>query len=307
MRVLVKRGFSLIYDKRFDKGPVNIGRRRECHISLPDRSVSRKHAMILKDPKGNWYVQDMESANQTLVNGKPVSRVPLSEGDVISIADFTIEVHMDDPIADSAKEVSHNEEQQVFDQRFNLSETVIAHELKESIYSCSCRYDRVVELAPRHLKDFYDINLALFNLNDEESFLEEFTSILKDQFQAAHVWAGLRETTAGPLTCYYGRGRGGAKLDMTGMPGKHIIRQAVDTEKYILVPDFSDSFSPEDTRLPDAGHVLSAMAAPIVAPIGIYGIIYLDNWQDCQPYDRQDLDYLSLLSIQVAAFSEKIG
>ena len=306
MRLIVRRGYTLIYDKRFDKGPINIGRRRECHISLPDRAVSRKHATLLKDNSDNWYVQDMESANQTLVNGKPVSRVPLREGDIINIADFTLEVHFDAPQPEESV-VEAGIDEHIFDQKMNSSETVVGQKLPDTIYSCSCHTDRIIELAPRHLKDFYDINLSLFNLTDEESFLSEFTKTLKDQFQASHVWAGLRETTSGPLTCQYGRGRGGARLDMSGMPGKHIIRNAVENQNYILVPDFSDSFAPEDTRLPDAGYVLSAMAAPIVAPIGIYGIIYVDNWKDSRPYDRQDLDYLSLLSIQVAAFSEKIG
>ena len=306
MRIVVRRGYTLIYDKRFDKGPVNIGRRRECHISLPDRAVSRKHATLLKDSSDNWYVQDMESANQTLVNGKPVSRVPLKEKDIINIADFTLEVHFDDPVPEY-HEADISADDTIFDGKTSSSETVVGKELHGNIYSCSCHYDRIIELAPRHLKDFYDINLSLFNLTDEESFLSEFTKILKDQFQACHVWAGLRETTNGPLTCHYGRGRGGARLDITGMPGKHVIKQAVDTEKYILVPNFKDSFSPEDTHLPDASNVVSAMAAPIVAPIGIYGIIYVDNWQDSQPYDRLDLDYLTLLSIQIAAFSEKIG
>ena len=306
MRITVRRGYTLIYDKRFEKGPINIGRRRECNISLPDRAVSRKHATLLKDTNGNWYVQDMESANQTLVNGKPVSRVPLREGDIINIADFTLEIHFDEPRPEEDVR-EDNVEEHIFDQKMTSSDTVVGVKPQSSIYSCSCKYDRIIDLAPKHLKDFYDINLSLFNLTDEESFLSEFTKILKDQFQASHVWAGLRETTSGPLTCHYGRGRGGARLDMTGMPGKHIIRQAVETEQYILVPDFTDSYAPEDTRLPDATYVLSAMAAPIVAPIGIYGIIYLDNWKDCKPYDRLDLDYLTLLSIQVAAFSEKIG
>ena len=306
MRIIVRRGYTLIFDKRFDKGPINIGRRRECNISLPDRAVSRKHATLLMDRSGHWYVQDMESANQTLVNGKPVSRVPLQEGDVINIADFTLEIHFDEPRPEESKTAEKLEEH-IFDNKLSSLDTVVGQNVQGTIYTCSCKYDRIIELAPRHLKDFYDINLSLFNLTDEESFLSEFTKILKDQFQASHVWAGLRETTTGPLTCHYGRGRGGARLDMKGMPGKHIIRQAVETEKYILVPDFHDSFTPEDTRLPDATLVLSAMAAPIVAPIGIYGIIYIDNWKDCRPYDRFDLDYLTLLSIQIAAFSEKIG
>ena len=64
MRILVKRGSSLVNDLRFERGPIYIGRQRGSQVFLPDRSVSRQHAVILTTNEGQWMVQDLQSRSQ---------------------------------------------------------------------------------------------------------------------------------------------------------------------------------------------------------------------------------------------------
>ncbi len=61
-----------------------IGRGTEADIRLPDTGVSRKHVDVVLDG-GTATVEDLGSTNGTLVNGRRVSRHPLSDGDVIRI------------------------------------------------------------------------------------------------------------------------------------------------------------------------------------------------------------------------------
>ncbi len=61
-----------------------IGRGTEADIRLPDTGVSRKHVDVVLDG-GVATVEDLGSTNGTLVNGRRVSRQPLSDGDVIRI------------------------------------------------------------------------------------------------------------------------------------------------------------------------------------------------------------------------------
>ena len=49
------------------------------------------------------------------------------------------------------------------------------------------------------------------------------------------------------------------------------------------------------------------MAAPIAAPAGAFGIIYLDNGADQPPYSHHDFDYLTLVSTHIAALLEHIA
>ncbi|KAA0216401.1 FHA domain-containing protein [bacterium] len=65
--------------------PVSLGRGDAADHRLPDKTASRVHAQfILRDAR--WCVEDLESANGTLVNGKKIGGVTvLSPGDVVRI------------------------------------------------------------------------------------------------------------------------------------------------------------------------------------------------------------------------------
>lgn len=61
-----------------------IGRGTEADIRLPDTGVSRKHVDVVLEG-GVATVEDLGSTNGTLVNGRRITRQPLSDGDVIRI------------------------------------------------------------------------------------------------------------------------------------------------------------------------------------------------------------------------------
>jgi pSer/pThr/pTyr-binding forkhead associated (FHA) protein len=63
---------------------VTIGRARDLDLHLADEQVSRRHARI-ELRGGGAEVVDLESANGTNVNGRPVRRHRLRDGDVIAL------------------------------------------------------------------------------------------------------------------------------------------------------------------------------------------------------------------------------
>ena len=67
--------------------PVILGRGEGCHIQIVDDAVSRRHLQIRRDGTGAGYrLEDLDSANGTLVNEVPVEReTPLADGDLIGI------------------------------------------------------------------------------------------------------------------------------------------------------------------------------------------------------------------------------
>lgn len=68
-----------------------IGRAADNPVSIPDTSVSRKHALVRKTADG-WAVSDLGSGNGTMLNGAPiVDETVLNEGDVISMGDTELE------------------------------------------------------------------------------------------------------------------------------------------------------------------------------------------------------------------------
>lgn len=66
-----------------------IGRGHEADLQLPDRSVSRIHARIYR--VGNrYFLADLGSRNGTFANGKPVSQLPLDDGQVFQVGPYRI-------------------------------------------------------------------------------------------------------------------------------------------------------------------------------------------------------------------------
>lgn len=61
-----------------------IGRDNDCGLTLNDSQVSRHHAKLVFEG-GGWQLQDLDSANGTVVNNDTVTTVVLKENDVVSI------------------------------------------------------------------------------------------------------------------------------------------------------------------------------------------------------------------------------
>ncbi len=298
MRLLIKRGYSLVNDLRFDDGPIYVGRKPQCQVFLPDTSVSRQHAVIYTATNGNWMVQDLESANKTKVNGRPVTKMSLHEGDNINISDFTIEVHFETEKFISAKD----------DDPIDLGDTVMGQQVNvPSIYQKTFRESQNLRINARHLKHFYRLNFVMAQISDQDELVNVLTATLMEQFNAYHVWSGLRESAEGPLTCYRGIARSGSAVVLEQLAGRHLIKQAIRDETYILLPNFFDLANPGDSNRDDLQYLRSAMITPIIAPAGAYGVIYIDNGIDHEPYSHQDLDYLTLISTEMAAIIEHIG
>ena len=64
-----------------------IGRARSADIVLSDPTISRTHAALIRSDKGVWTVLDLRSTGGVAVNGTPVTRSELSDGDKLTLSD----------------------------------------------------------------------------------------------------------------------------------------------------------------------------------------------------------------------------
>ena len=63
-----------------------IGRSRASDVCLQYPTMSRSHAAVIRNDKGDWSVYDLESRGGVLLNGRRVERTaPLKSGDVIAL------------------------------------------------------------------------------------------------------------------------------------------------------------------------------------------------------------------------------
>jgi membrane-bound lytic murein transglycosylase D len=71
LRVTLSDGTNLHFTQAF-----TVGRHPNCDISIKDGVVSRRHAGIVWE-NGDWWIQDLNSANGVFVNGQRIDRATL--------------------------------------------------------------------------------------------------------------------------------------------------------------------------------------------------------------------------------------
>jgi len=75
---------------------VYVGRDPDNAYYIADPLASRKHASITVEANGTIVLTDLHSRNGTQVNGQPIRRVVLCEGDVVTIGNTDLVLHGDD-------------------------------------------------------------------------------------------------------------------------------------------------------------------------------------------------------------------
>jgi diguanylate cyclase (GGDEF)-like protein len=68
-----------------DRDETSIGRGRDAHVMLDDLGVSRRHARIVRTEGRRYFLEDLGSANGVFVDGRPIERVELRDGDRVQI------------------------------------------------------------------------------------------------------------------------------------------------------------------------------------------------------------------------------
>jgi len=73
-----------------DNGWTKVGRTLSADIRLDDPSVSRRHALVAIEPNRPALILDDRSLNGILLNGEPIERAELKDGDLVAIGIFRL-------------------------------------------------------------------------------------------------------------------------------------------------------------------------------------------------------------------------
>ncbi len=285
MRLVVKQGERVINRFQCTQGPVYIGRHSKSQIFLSDPAVSRQHAVVFATSEGQWMLEDLESANHTRLNGEIVSQARLQTGDCIGIASFTIEVDL--------------EEGAVPDQHLRFEDTLagVRHEPQVIRRRPDAQHAPDIRLTAQRAADFIRATEGICQANGPEEVLEVLLDILAEQFAAHRVWCMLRNDPDGPTTAKGGRTANGQALTLADIGLKEaVIRHTLDKRDFLLLPQAPAHGDQKVAR--------SVMIAPVLGAVGCFGLLYVDNDVDSEPYTPGDLDYLMLIAIHLAAALE---
>jgi pSer/pThr/pTyr-binding forkhead associated (FHA) protein len=295
MRLVVKKADSVINELQFGSGPVNIGRHADSQVFLPDKSVSRYHAVLYSTQEGDWIVEDLDSVNKTFLNGKPVHKSAIQSGDVLRIVDFTIEINIEDETI-AGEPINLDDTLTTAVEDSGDTATKDPHEPKVIVRRTDSGRAPDIKLPINRTVSFAQATEAICRANSLEEVLKVLLTIAARQFKAYHTWAALRNTSSGPMQVHAGKSKDGKAVSLETLRLRDKIEQTIDKQQYLLIPRIPPKQYEESIK--------SAMIAPIAGAGGCFGVIYIDNDMAHERYDISDLDYLMLIAIHTSTIVE---
>lgn len=147
-----------------DPKGLTLGRGSNCDVILDDGSVSRHHARIYQDPFGRWIVEDLESQNGVLVDGKRIKAQAILPKQEITIQPFTLSVSQE---ADRHAAAGPSMQAKIPIVDKGPEEDIISYEP-----------DKVSNLSPVLMKDLNELTGRLLELSSPSSLYSEACSSL---------------------------------------------------------------------------------------------------------------------------------
>ncbi len=277
---------------------ISIGRDKDNHIRVRDRSISRRHCQIKKDGE-NFTLIDFESFNGTFVNGAAVSRQTIKHGDRITLGDvaflfFESETEEIPDLIELNSEISFS--------------STIRLERKDALYLNSAKFLTSLPPDNRTLKNLN----ALLGLNIELGKLRDLQSLknatLKAIFDALPVRRGailLLEENLDHITATFTKNRN-EEISQKVKISQTVAEQVVKEKTAVLCRDVetNPAFNKAESLL--VSKINSLICVPLTVKEKIAGIIYIDTDDALKNFDEDHLQFTTAVAGIVSIVLENI-
>ena len=217
MRLVVKQGERTINEYHFDKGPIYIGRHTNSQILLPDKVVSRQHAVIYNTKDGQWVVEDLDSANKTYLNDGEIHKADIKTGDVIRISDFAIEINFETASTADPGETVELEE----------APASLASGPQIIIRKLGAEKAPAIRFQAERATDFLYAIEELKKVDNIDKALLVMLELVSKQFHSYQVWGAMRPKPDGPMTAHAGKHKGGMAIEQADLEFGDKIAEAI--------------------------------------------------------------------------------
>lgn len=286
MKVIIKKGGQTINQLFFGEQSIYIGRHSDCEICLPDKTVSRKHALLFPKEEGRWSVEDLGSANKTFLSGRQIEQANLKKNDILLIGDYTLEIDL--------TAVEENAVDAGLEDTLHVEASLTTPRHETVVRKLDARHAPAMRMPAKRLTDFPEATENICKAESLDDLLMALLNTTMRQFEAFHTWCALRQQPAGPMTYHAGKRRDGTLVEFEHLQLKEKITQAIEKGQSIVFPRVS-------AKLEETERIRSAMVTPIMRHDGCFGVLYVDNAMIHEHYTLGDLDYLMLLAMHTAA------
>lgn len=261
--------------RRFDlpAAPAVLGRETRNPVRLHDDEVSRRHAEIRPLPAGEGYeILDLDSANGTFLNGKPVARAALRHGDQIRLGKTVL--LFNDPAARNDRELRSRVD--VLPPGQPLERTAFLRSLpaadEPSRILAESDPDR-----PSNLTNVLDAILAINQTLDIEPLLARVLQIAFDATLAHRGAVLLKNPDDNRVEVRSARWRGKLDPDERLAISRTVVDHVLERRQGLWTAD-----APDDTRL-DASRsirrygIVEIIAVPLRGRNDVLGVLYVDH------------------------------
>ncbi|MCJ7730553.1 MAG: FHA domain-containing protein, partial [Sedimentisphaerales bacterium] len=262
MRLILRTGDGTTKEFQFGEGPVSIGRQSSNQVFLPDKAVSKQHAVITVAEDGKWMVEDLDSANKTYLNDKAVNKAEIKTGDILRITEFTVEIDLEENVeADGEGRMEDT---------LHLEAALTTPRHETIVRKPDAAHAPAMRLAAKRLSDFSHATEAICEADSLDKLLTTLLDITLKQFSAFRCWCALRDQPGGPMTYHSGRRRDGRPVELSDLQLNEKINDAVERGLSMVMPSVS-------AKMEEKERIRSALIASVMRPNGCYGILYVDN------------------------------
>ena len=82
-----------------DQPGIVLGRQKDCEFAIDDPLLSRRHCLVTVDGKGDFFIEDLNSTNATLLNSRKVKkRSRLQYGDRIVVGNTILRFFLEEEL-----------------------------------------------------------------------------------------------------------------------------------------------------------------------------------------------------------------
>ncbi len=265
-----------------------------------DGAVSRKHARIYKE-SGRFFIEDMNSANGTFVNGVRIARaVPLKQGDHIRIGKTIMVFSEEEQIEIPLDETEFGQ----------LIDVDTEGSMVDSAIMSAIPSDKQVLLAPKephqankHLRVLYDLVSATNSIFNIEQLMREVMDLIFRELRVDRGFILMLDERTGklePIVVKYRK----SNQEQVIATSNTIIKHVIENRAGVLCTNaMSDQRFNKGESIQGFG-ISSVICVPLIAHDKILGIIHIDcssanfSYNDAQLHLLTAIGYQAGLAVQ---------
>jgi HD-GYP domain-containing protein (c-di-GMP phosphodiesterase class II) len=280
------------------------GRTAQCDLQIDDPSVSRRHCAITFTD-GMLHVKDLESANGTFINERPIKESTARPGDLIRLGAAILEVR------DPSRMTQHPEQTVFVDE--STVESVIQRRIEPSSFEwlAPSAVGKVPELvllqrAQRHLSTLHSISEALSTARDIQSLSDVTLRAILDVVSADRGAVVLRRSGTEPGAIEVLAARSKSQSTERFAVSRTLVASVIADGVSVFAHDASSDARFSEGQSVIGQRVRSVMCVPLRTTDEILGALYVDSLSGAGRFNEADLELLAAIGNQAGVAMHRV-